>query len=362
MSKNNDTYQLIEDYIDGVLSPSERLAFESELAVNATLKEELELHQLANDLVLESKIEHLSGLVNIERARSNSRKNLQKGILGLGLLAIAITTYIGLTNKNKNNTPPLINKGENELVWEEKADTTQQEEVIVTPTQVEITPKTLVATPKKITQEQLVKVDPDTFNHFNNDKKLIELDSKELKINTITSQERIKEAISNPCSSVNISFEVAPKTICENTQHGEIQLETITGGQSPYSTKIINEYNEFVTNGYLISGVYKVQLTDKNNCTSKLKTVELIETRCLEDYSISRSYNSSIDIPAFDEPIAFSVLKQNNSIYFERKFDAYEAIHWDGLNLNGEILDGYYLLTVTTHSGKTLKGTITILP
>ena len=69
-----------------------------------SLKEQLELHQLANDLVLESRFGHLSALVNEERMKEKSKKNIQKGILGIGIiLLISITTYFILTKNHEES-------------------------------------------------------------------------------------------------------------------------------------------------------------------------------------------------------------------------------------------------------------------
>lgn len=366
MSKNNDTYQQIEAYLNGELSSTERAAFDHELVSNKDLQEAVELHLLVNDLVLESKFEHLSSLVNKERAKSHTRKNVQKGLVGLGALVIVATAYLGYRNntENKNNYPsaPL----------QEKTSATptttinQQEKTVETKpknTLVDSLAKTREATPHKTSvAAQTETIASDTINHVTNKKQVAEATPQPVILEQQVPK-AIKEVVDiDPCEGVTISFSAESKAICENNNHGEIKLTSIAGGQAPYLTQIKNDEDELVTNGLLESGTYTVQLSDKNDCKSKLKTIILTKKRCLDDYSISKLYNTSLDLLAFDEAVSLHVFEQNNTIYFEQKYDAYEPIHWNGANRNGQVIEGYYLLIITTESGEKLKGSITILP
>ena len=356
MSKNNDTYQPIEDYLNGELSPNEQLAFENELLTNSELKEQFELHQLANDLVLESRFEHLSSLVNVERRKYSSRKNIQKGLLGLStILLITITSYFILSKDDSKKTTMLskdeikVTDSVNVVSNSEQPIIEVQHKKVSTKQQKLVEPPTKSSTPAKV-NDTLVVVDKV--------KETVKAPTPEVDLKTEAFNQ---PKIVDPCSEIAISYKLNFEAICENTSNGEINVTSIKGGQPPYTTHIYNEYNEAVINGQLGNGIYKAQVVDKNNCKSNSKTIELLATRCLEDYSLSRSYNSPLTIPAFDENITFRVLK-NNAVYFEKQYNAFEPIQWNGENLNGQVIDGYYLLIVTTESGNKLKGSITILP
>lgn len=355
MPEQTDTYQLIEDYINHVLSASERAAFELRLMNDTALKQQLELHLLANELVLENRLSHLNGLIDTERTTKRTKNNLKKGLLG-GLILLLIMGFVYFFQQESNTKTAETITPKPKLIAAPKLKNTPQQQLEKTNTNHPPVISTASKTAEKEIEKEASEVLPQP-------------DVTESKYSVGYPEAEIQKASPTPiitaknsCDSVEINFNVTGKPICNDAQNGSITVANISGGVPPFTQTIFNEYHEKANNNFLEPGNYYIQISDKNECKSELKNIQLLAIRCLSDYSISKAFGTIVTIHAFDEPITFTVLNQNGTTYYENEYDAFENIKWNGTNNESQQTEGYYLLIITTEKGEKLTGSITILP
>ena len=347
--EQNDTYQLIEDYINNVLSPADCSAFEVRLTLDSALKEQYDLHLLANDLVLEKRLSHLNTLVDTEKSTQQKNNILKKGLLG----GLVLSTILAIVYFSPKEETTIVLAPTEKMVFP-IIEPTIQENIKLVPDTIS-KKETLTNIPSK-------EIEKTHLSSEDSNVQLVENNSVAQNLIQPIKKSTQPVAITNPCDTVSIHFKASTNTICEGLQNGTITSSNITGGTPPLTPIILNEYQEEVVNHSLKAGIYHIQLRDKNDCKSAQQQVEIVSKRCLEDYSISKAFGTSVKIPAFDEAITFTVLNQNNTVYFETEFNAFEDIEWKGENNQTQIVEGYYLLLITTEKGQELTGSITILP
>ena len=99
-------YEQIEAYLAGEMTPNEVMVFEAQLRADASLSEELELHQLANDLISDKGLlldrELIESVIpTSETDIPNSQILRQGGIVTLGLIWGFLLTLMFMPEKDE---------------------------------------------------------------------------------------------------------------------------------------------------------------------------------------------------------------------------------------------------------------------
>lgn len=95
----NNWNQLIERYLNNELSAEGREAFESELAKNQSLQQELELHQLTQDLIRRTAVRNIV----VKRGKFFKAKKIATSAGIVVIIVAAITTAVLLLNNSTSN-------------------------------------------------------------------------------------------------------------------------------------------------------------------------------------------------------------------------------------------------------------------
>lgn len=371
MNQHEETYHLIEQYLNHELSGDALIQFENELHTNRQLAAELEVQQLTREITVQASNFELrnkikTGVHQFDKQQTN-RKYTQYGV-GALILLVGITSYFYFNTENKTTEQlPTI---------QPKAKKT----VVVKPLKTEKLPREEKTT--ELTESQPVK-------HFD---KVVVIDSsqKQVEKETIAQptlpREEKKQAIvveepkknqTTPISSVDTAIQsITPKPFdCSNTTitaqpqvtapcvgeaNGEVVFtpKNIKGGTPPYRVQYKNEVASAFKDFF--AGYYHFTIVDYNKCTSKIE-VELQEKACLKtSHTLNLSFETELLLyKSTGVNAKLTVFNKNGVPIYESISDG--DVIWNGTDSSGELQrSGLYYYMIKTAS-ETINGQVTIL-
>ncbi len=369
MRTEEQTYELIERYLENDLEASEKSSFEKELDKDSNLRSQLEEHRQAHLLT------KLSGLYELEKKVRNYEPDKKRGkwgsLFGLGFGVIIITTgiicwnYFGSEkNESLKNTTEEIEvqsvEANNEIITVNSVDTAEVEEVeIMTQKNVEIRNHEPI-------KRGEADVDTSEAEEVIVQEKVVE---KELAVDTAkadkTDKPEEKVSQSDPCEKVSITADVQSNPTCRDKAEGSIVLTSIKGGKEPYQFKL-NEgnYQRYQLFDQLSEANYQITIRDNDGCITTLEPVTIASKVCEKpfNYTISTSLNQLFE-PDFasGKDGQFRVYDATRRLIYTREFNG--GIAWDGRLVDGSRLNfGEYYFEVVLDSAEEFLGTITLLP
>ncbi|MBO9701390.1 MAG: gliding motility-associated C-terminal domain-containing protein [Sporocytophaga sp.] len=359
MSLDKEKYDLIDQYLKGDLSSEEIFAFEKEVGNNPELAEQLQLHQLADELSFEKGLVDIWEKVGQDLSQQPPPSLFYKKILmffaGALILAGITIYYLTLREKEIIALPKSVtikqvdqydsNKAERspeETLPENKANkknmigTEHKEKMLVVPHDTNLALKeNLVASPK---EDSLIKQQP---------------------VNTTP-------PVIPDKTCPEITFGVHTKPSCRNQENGSIQIQVsaIKGGEKPYSYSIDgNDFNLESFNNRLAKGIYQVKVKDQNGCVAQ-KQVEVHEKPCPEfkDYTFNPSLGNWKLPFLTGESGTITILDQSGKVVYGTKVISGVPEEWDGRFRTGEYVEiGTYLYIAEPEDKEIRQGYITII-
>ncbi len=355
----------------GEMSDQERKAFEQLMSTDAELRSEVELQQIANNVVLTSRVVDLKKEIGLY-AKSKKVRRQTKRLLMIGAGTIVISLSVLFWPKNDQPVPvdsPKISK----------------ENIIDNPTQQ--------ANQKSVDIEEPIKETKNTSkqnNPIRNTRKSEQSTDQNLTLHpSIQTQENIsiqetEEVIEdiqsladeNPielvdktdtepidiCAGKQIKLSGTATKTCINKSDAIIKLST-QGGKAPYTFKlkgseIIYSENQIKN---LSAGEYWIDAYDANNCkTSSPVLFEVVEESC---YEPAKSFS-----PAYEEweyksdlgNVKIIIRDKAGNIQFESEG---ESIKWNGVGKNGSPANADTYIYLIYKNGKLIdKDYLTIIP
>ena len=290
-----ERYRLIEEYLDGSISDSDRLSIEKELKNNPDFQQEIDLVKISNDVVFENRLFEIKNKINADFKNGNTEfRSWNRYIFGfIAISAIAISSYYYSTQFN-TKTP---------IIKSKSAEKNMQHATLST---VEKSTTITYAAPDKAQSkinagiDNTGKIDNNALHKNNTLENLIYKTDTVVKpslqkiglITKDTTRTITTPIIIDPCSNTKITAQFTTATSCKGSSTGVIQilLSTIKGGKKPYSYSINgnayaieNRFNELST------GIYTIKIKDQNNCTQTFQET-IKEVTCivpLDDYSFN---------------------------------------------------------------------------
>lgn len=402
MRKDIETYELIEQYLNGNLSGDELKRVERLIKSDKEFAREVDQHRKIQNIIIERSLidikEQVKDIHQRNTVSSKSKFGKGKFFGSIGALVI-IGTVLVFVLKTKDSVSP-------ELPIQE----TQQEiEAMHVPVEIQqqLTPETSVLSEEKETSGQetgnIYKPDNSVIesstesdngnvtsneiedNAFVDEKVETELTenstevlspSEEIKANKTPVKQNITKNTASEisgttskediCDNVTIDATVESVKSCDNKASGEISIieGSITGGTSPYIVSIDggkNYYPQLVFTK-LKAGTYAMFIQDINNCTSDKILYTVHSKDCSYEFAFAPDKGEVWEIPTNEQTGSIKIYSKTGQIIFQQSFDYPDSYYWNGRNNSGnELPMGAYMFILQLDGEGPLYGTVTII-
>ena len=355
MKEANNTFQRIEDYLNGSLSDSEKTIFEKELVENAALKKQLDLSQLTNQLVFENRLLNIKELAQATHQNETSKRNSGKiALISSAVILLSLGFYIGLNKPeqksvlvSEQDTKTIITISESTPERIEKQDLTSTENK-----------KTEVKKVETDIKEPIVELEEpkQMDNSFIHEPKPTE--KQAIEKNEAKSQIKTE----NVCAHIKIEASHFIQNTCLGEKSGEIVFSKIKGGMAPYTIKLFNKENiELERKDNLAVGTYHAEIIDALNCSTKYHDFVVKEKTCPKEYHFNPFVGETWEIPTHSSSGTISIFDKSGNVYFRKELNANALENWSGQSADGKLETGYYLFTISYTDGTTSNGSISIV-
>ncbi len=383
MNKHEETYYLIENYLNGELAGDTLLQFEQELSTNPEMATALELQQLTREITVQASNHDLRTKMNAGIKQYDQQQLQNKYIkygIAVAIIALSIAGYFFFQsyNESANIIPvePVDIETPAQVVVAIPTPTVkapQWIDSVKTPTSKPLEPATPSKEPSTAKADSEVSTTPDVT--VKEEKEPLSASAiapatveKKNPIKEMPIQETTKELppvrkttpTTFDCSKVKIGAKPTIDTACIGEANGGVSFadKPFSGGQSPYTVYYKNKAGETFKN--LFAGYYNFSIKDQNGCTTD-KEVEVPEKFCPKtNHTLNLAFESAIMLyESVGVMATLKVYNKNGDLVYE--ISSVDEIKWDGNNNNGiEQPTGLYYYTISTET-KTTKGEITIL-
>jgi hypothetical protein len=361
MMTEDQTYQLIENYLNGELSGEVLHAFEKELGQNSELRKKTEAHKLANEMVIEYRLQNVQSILHEEKikyGRTSLWKKVISGITGGLILASLLFFFINKDNPVKNESIQIEKSSEILKTEPVPADTKEQ--------------NNKKSSGKNPNQQLAIDENPDEKNKtlISSDSIIIEPNNKQTEIHTSNNQDanfnevqiqhKNPSGFSSPCDHIDITSQINVKPTCEGETNGSITITAFKGGTAPYQYYVSQNNNE-LNHSNLSAGIYTVLIKDSKGCSKNIPDIEVFEKHCLKDYSFNPSLGETWEIPSYKNSGTLILYDEGGIVYFTEEIGAGEKQQWSGQSKNGEVKTGYFLFVINYKDGTSRQGSVTIV-
>ncbi len=335
MMPKQEIYEMIDSYLEGGMSVTERNSFEKMIQSDPELAKEVDAFRLANAVVSDFGLVQLRGkLDKIHHEHTGGGSGGGSGI-GTAWIAGVVTLLISVSGIVTYQ----YLKPESTVV--------ETKEVVVIES-----PKTIKEAPQEVNVPE--KESPVVENS----------DLPQKPVTTPQPSEKKREKIVD-CNSVYITGEARITEACYGSADGRIKIDqgSLQGGKAPYRYSLDNkEYRKDNVFSGLSAGNYTIYVQDKNSCISKLTEVEVKSRACKSDQAFDpdkEQWSVPIEKGLSGQLVVFN--NKGNAVY-KSNFEAGGNVVWNGKTTTGADLPaGNYGFDVQYSNGTSRGGTVTLL-
>jgi hypothetical protein len=360
MNQQELTYWRIHDYLKGKMKGDELIQFENELRTNESLKDEVEMHRLANSLIINNRLN------TAKQTSLDIQKEYKKGnfagkyiIGGLVLIGTLVGTY--LFNKTTKDQPKTTNAQESNKIESQPKSSIQLETKPVEKVVSRKEPfKQTELKPTKAIETSIPTSPVSVSNPI--EKPVAQTDNTTKAAQASETIVPKANAQANPCEGIKISASTSSSGTCKGEETGAIYISDIKGGSIPYKTEIVSaKENLKMTNKHLPSGKYNVQIVDKNNCSTLIENVVVKAIECDSKEEVFNPFiGENLQLPVHHSKTTFLVYDKTGALYFKQSINANESFEWNGQSLNGETETGHFAYEIIYEDGSMKHSTLTI--
>ena len=356
MNNQENTYRIIDNYLQGRMTQNQVDAFEIRIQNDVKLRELVELERATNEAIFQHNMVDLRA--EFAEAMRTTRK--KHSIKKYGLISITFLLSLGMVlfftqkerqipNKalstketivtsatNTEQTPPLNDK----LTTDNKTPNASSKEVVKQQSQkpIEIETATIDTTNKQVNKPQTTQEAPSIATPRE-------------------AQKILPKTQLTPCPKIEITNNKT-HAICEG-ETGSLTIK-VKGGEKPYNyTFDGQEYTSSYVNS-IYPGEYRLSVTDKNECRSKVFVISIIEKRC---YEPEKAFTPSINSWTYEsngQEIKLKIMSSRGQLIFETQ--DIDPV-WNGTNYNQEQMPrDAYIYIVEFEDGTNKTGTVTLVP
>ena len=364
MNQSEETYQLIEQYLQGNLAKDH--PFVQKIKEDEELALEIEIQKMIPEAVIDYRLMSVDRL--IAEKRSTFLKQQKTGwqkliwLLPVALVA-ALFVYFSIENR-KEEKSQIENKVsvEFDAISESTIAKPIESGVKVIANSKTISSKIYLTKNDQLSvlSEKVVANEVNSTNIGSNTKDAV-VENKPVQL----IEKEIIEKLVDPCLGVRIKVFVEEKRPCTGTNDGYLSLKDIRGDKDPYLFSIDKKHfqseTKFVS---LKADEYDIWVKDANACEVLVYERYSLKSKNCISFS-DHVFNPNITI--WDVPInlekagELDVLNKNGERVFSSIFMKSEKIEWNGTSISGEqLLPGVYIFSIKYNDGAIEQGRITI--
>jgi gliding motility-associated-like protein len=367
LSEDLKTYQLIQDYLRGSLSPAEAADVESRAAQDTEFKQLLEEERALSSLVQATVANEVRSDVNEAFKAEKQKRNMVKAMIGT---AAAILIFTGAALFFTDNTEVTTPSDETDSTAVNDENTS-----IETPS---VTPEPIVR--DTVIEHEGVETPVQIITHVNHEgdttktvtvshetKDTIALEHHEIPIDTISASNNEEARATttdeastdiDPCKDLKADVSIDKEEPCLFGNTGFVDLNA-DGGTSPYIYRLNGKAKEDGFFEELNQGTYLIKITDANNCTLTEEKVTLKNKRCQE---LPIAFNPDQDEWTYEtngENVELKIMSRFGKEVFKTEGD---SPYWDGRNNLGDEVKTYDYIFIISMDGQIIdKGNVTLV-
>lgn len=392
MRSDINKYELIEQYLNNLLSANERSEIDARINSDPGFAFEVEQQRKIQNIITEKsfldireelgKIHHnhiqktrfsrkvwrwgLSGIIIpvvfipvILINKSQDSKEKPNEIYHLNSAGIDSVSYdeqpeektirINLKDTlHKNTTPPQIQNQSDKTLETGWIDTAKQQA------------NTTVVPVVSKNKDELLKNNPVSENTE------IKPDNQEMPV--IKEYPQVKENIKTTekdCDNVAITSDIDLEKSCSDRPTGKIIIksESIEGGEPPYTVSINKSdfYSQFIFET-LKMGNYTITIRDKNDCKSTQGSFFIESFDCTYEYAFAPDKGEIWEIPVQEKSGVLKIFTKSGQLIYNRDIEPDLKYEWTGRTNNGEELPmGAYIFIIEFRNQRSFNGIVTII-
>jgi hypothetical protein len=362
MNKQELTYWRIHDYLKGKMKGNDLVQFENELNTNESLKDEVEMHRLANSLIINNRLNTAKQTsLDIQKEYKKGSFSAKYIIGGLVLIGTLVGTYF--FNKTTNNQPKTTEVQESNKIESQPKSAIQLEtkpvEKVISRKE---TFKQAKLKPTEATETSIPTAPVSISNPI--EKPVVQTENTSKAEQASASESIVQKLIvqADPCDGIKISASTSSLGTCKGEETGAIYISDIKGGSIPYKTEIVSaKENIKMANKLLPSGKYNVLISDKNNCSTLIENVPVKAIECDSKEEVFNPFiGEHLTLPVHHSKTTFVVYDKTGALYFKQSINANETFEWNGQSLNGETETGHFAYEIIYEDGSKKHNTLTI--
>lgn len=381
MNKEEDYIELINRYLEGDMSSVEANDFRVRLEAEPVLKSEYNLYVSLNQLVIDHELLNVKnelGEIHKKQTESNRKNPGKLGIISLLILVTGLALYWNFRldekpGRQKNDPisrPALAAQVGNKETVKTMAgskplrniDTLEAKQQVYALSKSE--PNKVPKVTQSASSDNLIKVESNETLKKTDSTLIQSYDTLE-NFSPIQNYEPVhnkieqEKEISKRCDNVTISFETQVINACLPEKNGQIVIEGIQGGQTPYQVYFENKETSNFKIENLGKGNYHITVSDGRGCVQSSE-VKVNEEFCQKDFEINPNFGQAVIFPEYYKKGNLSIYDRGGKVMFKAVIDEYSTYTWNGQLKNGETIPGYYVFLIQYEDGKLFQGSITI--
>jgi hypothetical protein len=370
MSEYNDILDKIELYTKGKMSLDDKLAFEKDLANNASLREQLEFSQIVDQMVIGAETSKLKEQMQKDLYRTKPKMGKYLAV-SLFVLMSSAGLFV-LFNKKEDKAqvalpltvvPKTIDKTE-KRTGAQKNTFPVEAKVTVSQEKKTSSKATSGTTEYEVTSVQREVVQNPTAP---SSATTIASPNAVAASNVESAPKLVAIAKADPCASLvgDVAFYTVASCLGEESGELHINVESVKGGTAPFTFKL-GERSAKARFEQLPAGQYSLIVTDANGCVvENAKKVTVGEKQCRKnkEYAFNPEYDQVWTIPynKNKEAASMKILDKNGKLFYQTAVSANHPTEWNGESNTGLVLGmGLYLFTIEYADGSLEEGSIVV--
>ncbi len=364
MSQNEQTYWKIHDFLKDRLKGDALRDFQQEIVENETLRKEVEMHRIANKLIINNRLT-AAKQTSFNIQKTEKQAELYKKIaIGTAISIIIISAIYLIFNKQQANQVKINSSSigrKNATVY---LDNGRFSDLVNGKLNQTLAQQHSIETKEASSKEVSVPISNSNKNEllFIKNTETILPKQTETKQEIAVESVLAKKEIENFCLKTVISAITFASTTCVNENEGSISVSDFKGGQAPYKFEIVSEVSgNILKNNRLAGGKYAVVITDDNHCKATIENIVVKEVNCANaEEAFNPFLGETFQLDAFPKAGTFVVHEKTGAIVYKTQVLADEKIEWNGMSQNGELETGHFAYEIVYEDGTRKNGSITI--
>ncbi len=390
MNKAIEINELIESYLKGTLSETERISFEKRMQKDASLSQQVNLYRQLHEVISDGAYINVKNDLKHIHLKKVSTSNMIRRITGFGSggLLIGIVIFLAIKNRTDHQEPmqeisyPATEQTINDTTSRElealSHNTDTGDKATSLPTARNVVPlaKTSdkdTAQPDAILRDgyketkitgadtpKTYKTDT-THNH-------VPIPAMEAPVNVSDDYDdsTSEKTDTVDCSNITIEAVFTTHPSYNNKPTGDIEIDrqSIHGGKPPYVFSLSqNTFTDTIVFASLYPGNYPVYIKDANDCISKVGTAVIKS----EDYTYQDVFaplnGETWPVPVErDKEGMLLIYSKAGTVVYSISVNGNETTVWNGQTINGQILPmGLYQFEIRYNDGSIFTGNVTIV-